>query len=71
MIVAFPEHLVMNLAAELYFLIQLITSRGGGEGGIDPSALLAALMDPDDVQYFPTVHNAVFFAVQVMKRQTR
>uniref|UniRef100_A0A4W3JP14 Codanin 1 n=1 Tax=Callorhinchus milii TaxID=7868 RepID=A0A4W3JP14_CALMI len=58
------ENLVPNIFLELFFILQLLTSRGGA----------SAVDDAEDEmkyssEYFRSVHNCVYFAVRVLDKQ--
>ena len=53
-----------NLVIEVYFLMQLLTVRGG-----DMESLADFSPDLDELNYLGSVHNAVYFATSVLKTQ--
>ncbi|XP_053394864.1 codanin-1-like [Mercenaria mercenaria] len=60
------DNLLPNVIVELYFLVQLLTSRGGG---VEETFIYG-----DDVieeNYFSSVHNTVYFAISVLEQQKR
>ncbi|XP_074652779.1 codanin-1-like [Tubulanus polymorphus] len=59
--------LVSNITVELYFIIQLLTVQGPTD--YDPASNIST--DLIGSNYFISVHNAVFFAVSVLQRQSR
>ncbi|XP_064623502.1 codanin-1-like [Lineus longissimus] len=61
------EPLVSNITVELYFLVQLLTVRGCPEE--EQATTQDACADEDELVYFNTVHNTVFFATSVLERQ--
>ncbi|XP_060596823.1 codanin-1-like isoform X2 [Ruditapes philippinarum] len=59
-------NLLPNVIVELYFLVQLLTARGGG---VEETFIYG-----DDVieeNYFSSVHNTVYFAISVLEQQKR
>ncbi|XP_048244553.1 codanin-1-like isoform X2 [Haliotis rufescens] len=63
---ALTDYLFPNLTVELYFLTQLLTSVGE-EVQEDKDVS----QESDEVKYFSSVHNAVYFAVTIMEKQVR
>ncbi|XP_043930145.1 codanin-1 [Protopterus annectens] len=64
------ENLVPNIILELFFVLQLLTSRGSctrEDGERDDE--LEAFKDVLERKYFKTVHNCVYFAAQVLEKQ--
>ncbi|ESP02299.1 hypothetical protein LOTGIDRAFT_238027 [Lottia gigantea] len=59
------EHLFPNISVELYFLIQLLTSLSEDIKPDTPSVNI----DSEDMSLFVTVHNAVYFSVNVLQKQ--
>ncbi|XP_072120038.1 codanin-1 isoform X2 [Mobula birostris] len=64
------ENLVPNIFLELFFILQLLTSRGtistndledGGSNAIERKYV--------EMQYFRSVHNCIYFAVRVLEKQ--
>ncbi|XP_030070215.1 codanin-1 [Microcaecilia unicolor] len=61
------ENLVPNIFLELFFILQLLTSRGvSTKDGEDNHEFLKGCEDAIERQYFRSVHNCVYFAVQVL-----
>ncbi|XP_059807871.1 codanin-1 isoform X1 [Hypanus sabinus] len=68
--VCISENLVPNIFLELFFILQLLTSRGtistndledGGSNAIERKYV--------EMQYFRSVHNCIYFAVRVLEKQ--
>ncbi|XP_072343780.1 codanin-1-like isoform X2 [Scyliorhinus torazame] len=60
------ENLVPNIFLELFFILQLLTSRGGAS----TNDLEDAIVGKDvERQYFRSVHNCIYFAVRVLETQ--
>ncbi|XP_041351384.1 codanin-1-like [Gigantopelta aegis] len=55
------EHLFPNVIQELYFLTQLLTTQGREMTDME--------LETEEMVYFLTVHNAVYFAVSVLEKQ--
>ncbi|XP_062584326.1 codanin-1-like [Saccostrea cucullata] len=60
------ENLFPNLSMELYFLMQLLTTRS-----VDLDLIAVCGEDVLENNFFCSVHNAVYFAVGVLQRQKR
>ncbi|NXK59229.1 CDAN1 protein, partial [Sylvietta virens] len=63
------ENLVPNIFLELFFVLQLLTSKGTStaeDGDSDPEI---GETDVSGRQHFESVHNCVYFAVQVLEYQ--
>ncbi len=65
-VVILSECLVSNVTVELYFIMQLLTCKGG-----ELHAFVDIAQNVDDINYFASVHNAVYFAVKVLSLQQR
>ncbi|XP_069494756.1 codanin-1 isoform X2 [Ambystoma mexicanum] len=65
------ENLVPNVFLELFFVLQLLTSRGmsSADDGQDDLEFPKGWKDAMERQHFRSVHNCVYFAVQVLERQ--
>ncbi|MEE6492639.1 hypothetical protein FKM82_016618 [Ascaphus truei] len=65
------ENLVPNIFLELFFVLQLLTSRGpsGSEDGDSDFNIARGFKDAVEQQHFRSVHNCVFFAVLVLDFQ--
>ncbi|XP_041122102.1 codanin-1 isoform X2 [Polyodon spathula] len=61
------ENLVPNVFLELFFVLQLLTSRGSAPSE-ERQGCPAACRDVLDRPYFNSVHNCVYFAVKVLER---
>ncbi|KAK7471510.1 hypothetical protein BaRGS_00035849 [Batillaria attramentaria] len=59
-------HLFPNLTTELYFITQLLTVQGSEESEFEDGSVSG---DIEDINYFKTVHNAVYFAVRILDGQ--
>ncbi|OWF46147.1 codanin-1-like isoform X2 [Mizuhopecten yessoensis] len=59
------ENLLPNLAVEIYFVVQLMTSRSADTELVSSTGGL----DTIDTNFFCSVHNAVYFAVKVLESQ--
>ncbi|NXQ67600.1 CDAN1 protein, partial [Quiscalus mexicanus] len=65
------ENLVPNIFLELFFVLQLLTSKGTStaeDGDSDPE-ISERNRDASGRQHFESVHNCVYFAVQVLDYQ--
>ncbi|NWS33334.1 CDAN1 protein, partial [Polioptila caerulea] len=65
------ENLVPNIFLELFFVLQLLTSKGTStaeDGDSDPE-ISEGNEDVSERQHFESVHNCVYFAVQVLDYQ--
>ncbi|NXA76813.1 CDAN1 protein, partial [Thryothorus ludovicianus] len=65
------ENLVPNIFLELFFVLQLLTSKGTStaeDGDSDPE-ISEESRDVSGRQHFESVHNCVYFAVQVLDYQ--
>ncbi|NWH84661.1 CDAN1 protein, partial [Aegithalos caudatus] len=65
------ENLVPNIFLELFFVLQLLTSKGTStaeDGDSDPE-ISERSRDVSGRQHFESVHNCVYFAVQVLDYQ--
>nr|XP_033807255.1 codanin-1 isoform X2 [Geotrypetes seraphini] len=61
------ENLVPNIFLELFFVLQLLTSRGvSAIDGEDSNEFPKECEDAVERQHFRSVHNCVYFAVQVL-----
>ncbi|XP_078089761.1 codanin-1 isoform X2 [Mustelus asterias] len=60
------ENLVPNIFLELFFILQLLTSRGGASTDDLEDAI--GVKDVER-QYFRSVHNCIYFAVRVLETQ--
>ncbi|XP_078262327.1 codanin-1 [Rhinoraja longicauda] len=64
------ENLVANIFLELFFLLQLLTSRRGTSvDDLEDDMEYAPETKFVDVQYFRSMHNCIYFAVKVLERQ--
>ncbi|XP_025071135.1 codanin-1 isoform X4 [Alligator sinensis] len=64
------ENLVPNIFLELFFVLQLLTSRGiSAEDGESDLEFNQGCKGAVERQHFHNVHNCVYFAVQVLDRQ--
>ncbi|XP_032883687.1 codanin-1 [Amblyraja radiata] len=64
------ENLVPNIFLELFFLLQLLTSRRGTSvDDLVNDVEYAPETKFVDVQYFRSMHNCIYFAVKVLERQ--
>uniref|UniRef100_A0A8C8SRT7 Codanin-1 C-terminal domain-containing protein n=2 Tax=Pelusios castaneus TaxID=367368 RepID=A0A8C8SRT7_9SAUR len=65
------ENLVPNIFLELFFVLQLLTSKGTTSSEDDKNDLefSQGCRDAVERQHFRNVHNCVYFAVQVLDRQ--
>ncbi|XP_069806167.1 codanin-1 isoform X2 [Dendropsophus ebraccatus] len=65
------ENLVPNIFLELFFVLQLLTSRGscGTDDRDCELGIKRGLKDVVDQQHFQTVHNCVYFAILVLDFQ--
>ncbi|XP_042194062.1 codanin-1 [Callorhinchus milii] len=65
------ENLVPNIFLELFFILQLLTSRGGASAVDDAEDEMKYSSEVKNVerQYFRSVHNCVYFAVRVLDKQ--
>ncbi|XP_033735346.1 codanin-1-like isoform X2 [Pecten maximus] len=59
------DNLLPNLAVEIYFVVQLMTSRSADVELVSSTGGL----DMIDTNFFCSVHNAVYFAVKVLESQ--
>ncbi|XP_069118288.1 codanin-1-like [Argopecten irradians] len=59
------DNLLPNLAVEIYFVVQLMTSRSADVELVSNTGGL----DMIDTNFFSSVHNAVYFAVKVLESQ--
>ncbi|XP_071785815.1 codanin-1-like [Asterias amurensis] len=57
--------LMPNLTMELYFLVHLLTARGS----VSSTEGINDRCDPEDINYLCSLHNCVYFAVQVLHQQ--
>ncbi|XP_029454550.1 codanin-1 isoform X1 [Rhinatrema bivittatum] len=61
------ENLVPNIFLELFFVLQLLTSRGtSAANGENDTEIPKGCQDTVERQHFRSVHNCVYFAVQVL-----
>ncbi|NXJ77575.1 CDAN1 protein, partial [Trogon melanurus] len=63
------ENLVPNIFLELFFVLQLLTSKGTSAAEDDDSDLEVNERNASGRQHFQSVHNCVYFAVQVLDYQ--
>ncbi|NXF07262.1 CDAN1 protein, partial [Smithornis capensis] len=63
------ENLVPNIFLELFFVLQLLTSKGTSTAEDGDSDLEVNESDMSGRQHFQSVHNCVYFAVQVLDYQ--
>ncbi|KFR07216.1 Codanin-1, partial [Nipponia nippon] len=63
------ENLVPNIFLELFFVLQLLTSKGTSTAEDGDSDLEINEKDASGRQHFRSVHNCVYFAVQVLDYQ--
>ncbi|NWI26585.1 CDAN1 protein, partial [Sula dactylatra] len=65
------ENLVPNIFLELFFVLQLLTSKGtsAAEDGDSDLEINETSKDASERQHFRSVHNCVYFAVQVLDYQ--
>ncbi|NXA21661.1 CDAN1 protein, partial [Ibidorhyncha struthersii] len=63
------ENLVPNIFLELFFVLQLLTSKGTSTAEDGDSDLEANDRNASGRQHFRSVHNCVYFAVQVLDYQ--
>ncbi|NXA12049.1 CDAN1 protein, partial [Sapayoa aenigma] len=63
------ENLVPNIFLELFFVLQLLTSKGTSTAEDGDSDLEVNESDMSGGQHFQSVHNCVYFAVQVLDYQ--
>ncbi|NXN66109.1 CDAN1 protein, partial [Himantopus himantopus] len=63
------ENLVPNIFLELFFVLQLLTSKGTSTAEDGDSDLEADERNASGRQHFRSVHNCVYFAVQVLDYQ--
>ncbi|XP_067894319.1 codanin-1 [Heterodontus francisci] len=64
------ENLVPNIFLELFFLLQLLTSRGGAStDDLEDEVEYATEVKEVERQYFRSVHNCIYFAVRVLETQ--
>ncbi|XP_067847225.1 codanin-1 isoform X2 [Heptranchias perlo] len=64
------ENLVPNIFLELFFILQLLTSRGGAStDDLDDEVEYATEVKDVERQYFRSVHNCIYFAVRVLETQ--
>uniref|UniRef100_UPI00398ECD18 codanin-1 n=1 Tax=Pristiophorus japonicus TaxID=55135 RepID=UPI00398ECD18 len=64
------ENLVPNIFLELFFILQLLTSRGGAStDDLDVEVEYATEVKDVERQYFRSVHNCIYFAVRVLETQ--
>ncbi|NXM65320.1 CDAN1 protein, partial [Serilophus lunatus] len=63
------ENLVPNIFLELFFVLQLLTSKGTSTAEDGDSDLEVNESDVSGGQHFQSVHNCVYFAVQVLDYQ--
>ncbi|NWR49126.1 CDAN1 protein, partial [Regulus satrapa] len=65
------ENLVPNIFLELFFVLQLLTSKGtsAAEDGDSDPEISERNRDVSGRQHFESVHNCVYFAVQVLDYQ--
>ncbi|NXL58534.1 CDAN1 protein, partial [Chordeiles acutipennis] len=63
------ENLVPNIFLELFFVLQLLTSKGTSTAEDGDSDLEANERNASGIQHFRSVHNCVYFAVQVLDYQ--
>ncbi|XP_019352135.1 codanin-1 isoform X3 [Alligator mississippiensis] len=67
---AYLKNLVPNIFLELFFVLQLLTSRGiSAEDGESDLEFNQGCKGAVERQHFHNVHNCVYFAVQVLDRQ--
>ncbi|XP_051884039.1 codanin-1 [Pristis pectinata] len=63
-------NLVPNIFLELFFILQLLTSRGGtSTDDLEDGVEYATERKYVEMQYFRSVHNCIYFAVRVLERQ--
>ncbi|XP_041070603.1 codanin-1 isoform X3 [Carcharodon carcharias] len=64
------ENLVPNIFLELFFVLQLLTSRGGAStDDLEDEVEYATGVKDAERQYFRSVHNCIYFAVRVLETQ--
>ncbi|NXB99162.1 CDAN1 protein, partial [Orthonyx spaldingii] len=65
------ENLVPNIFLELFFVLQLLTSKGtsAAEDGDSDPEIIERNRDVSERQHFESVHNCVYFAVRVLDYQ--
>ncbi|KFQ34343.1 Codanin-1, partial [Mesitornis unicolor] len=63
------ENLVPNIFLELFFVLQLLTSKGTSTTEDEDSDLEDNVREASGRQHFRSVHNCVYFAVQVLDYQ--
>ncbi|NXJ15405.1 CDAN1 protein, partial [Odontophorus gujanensis] len=63
------ENLVPNIFLELFFVLQLLTSKGTSASEEEESDLEVSEENASERQHFRSVHNCVYFAVQVLDYQ--
>ncbi|NXV93039.1 CDAN1 protein, partial [Calonectris borealis] len=63
------ENLVPNIFLELFFVLQLLTSKGTSTAEEGDSDLEVNESNASGIQHFRSVHNCVYFAVQVLDYQ--
>ncbi|XP_048455569.1 codanin-1 isoform X2 [Rhincodon typus] len=64
------ENLVPNIFLELFFILQLLTSRGGAStDDLEDKVEYSTEVKDVERQYFRSVHNCTYFAVRVLETQ--
>ncbi|XP_059505354.1 codanin-1 isoform X2 [Stegostoma tigrinum] len=64
------ENLVPNIFLELFFILQLLTSRGGAStDDLEDKVECSTEVKDVERQYFRSVHNCTYFAVRVLETQ--